>query len=362
MKTLQTAGSEDTLQKMGSVWVGGATGFLGRHLSLMLLQKGVSCKLSSRSGGTLEAALALGLDSSLARIESVDIMQEDEVDRSAQGCKNAILCTGRVSRSPEDAGALHQLHVEGTRLALHGLKKAGVRRVVVVSTSGTLAVSRDQKMIADETTPAPMEYIARWPYYRTKYYGEQVALQANEKEFEVIVVNPSLLLGPGDLNESSTGDIRKFLEKAYLATPAGGLAFVDVRDAAAGLLLALQNGKGGERYLLNGANMTLKAFFARLARISGVPAPVLSMPKSLQLAQGIFGLYDKGLRAIGGVPPVDAVSTEMAQYYWYCSAKKAEQEFGFSPRDPGETLYDTVCDLVERQVVAPLEMRSSRRV
>ena len=70
-------------------------------------------------------------------------------------------------------------------------------------------------------------------------------------EFEVVVVNPSLLLGPGDLRESSTGDVRQFLERSIPATPAGGMAFVDARDAAIGLLQAFEKGRAGERYLLN---------------------------------------------------------------------------------------------------------------
>jgi len=262
-----------------------------------------------------------------------------------------------VSRDPDDAGTLHRLHVEGTKTALSGLKAAGVKRVVVASTSGTVAVGTDPKQIFTEESPSPMEHIAPWPYYRTKFFGEREALAANEEGFEVVVVCPSLLLGPGDLRESSTGDVRQFLEKAVLATPSGGLAFVDARDAALGMILAMEKGVPGERYLLNAANMTLSHFFARLSRISGVRAPLMTLPKNRQIAEGIFGLYDKGIRALGGVPPVDKESALMGQYFWYCSSAKAERDLGFVARDAGETLRDTVNDLVDRGVVAPIEMR-----
>jgi dihydroflavonol-4-reductase len=125
------------------------------------------------------------------------------------------------------------------------------------------------------------------------------------------------------------------------------------------MILAEQRGRAGERYLLNAANMTLEAFFARLSRVSGVSAPFMKMPKSRAVARGIFDLYDRSLRALGGVPPVDAHSVELGQYFWYCSAEKAERELGFSARDPGETLRDTVRDLVERQVIAPAKLRQS---
>jgi dihydroflavonol-4-reductase len=320
-------------------------------LALQLQAHSQKATLVSRSGGSVGDVT----------VEALDILDEEAVRKSARGCKSAYLCTGMVSRDPDDAGLLHRLHVDGTKSALAGLKKAGVERVVYASTSGVIAVGTDPDQIIDEAAPPPMEHIAGWPYYRSKYFGEQEALSFNEPGFEVVIVNPSLLLGPGDVRESSTEDVRRFLEKAVLATPAGGVALVDVRDAAAGMILAMQRGRAGERYLLNGANMTLGAFFARLSRISGVKAPMFSMPKNKALAQSVFGMYEKGIKALGGVPPVDKVSVELSQYYWYCSSEKAERELGFSPRDPGETLSDTVWDLVERQVVAPIEMRAKSR-
>ena len=71
------------------------------------------------------------------------------------------------------------------------------------------------------------------------------------------------MLGPGDLRESSTGDVRRYLEGIIPATPAGGMAFVDVRDAALGMLLAADRGRAGERYILNAQNLTVEAFFQR---------------------------------------------------------------------------------------------------
>ncbi len=332
---------------MSKLWLAGATGFLGTHLSERLVASEHETVLCSRSGGTVAGC----------EVARVDVLDAEAVARSAAGCDGAFLCTGMVSRDPNEAGLLHQLHVEGTKNALKGLKQAGVKRVVVASTSGTIAVGTNSDEIFNEDSRSPMEHIASWPYYRSKYFGEREALAQNSNDFEVIVVNPSLLLGPGDLRESSTSDVRLFLEKAILATPAGGLAFVDARDAAEGMLLAFEKGRAGERYLLNAANMTVAHFFGRLARISGVSAPFMKMPKNLALARGMFGLYDKSLRAIGGVPPLDAESAELGQYFWYCSAEKAERELGFRARDAGETLRDTINDLVERKVVAPAEMR-----
>lgn len=328
---------------MKRLWVGGATGFLGTHLVRALKEQGHELVLASRSGGQVEGLPVL----------AVDVLDPVAVAESARGCDGAFLATGKVSRDRDAGEDLHRAHVLGTRGALAGLRSAGVRRVVVASTSGTVAVSGDASQIADENGHVPLSLVAMWPYYRSKLYAEREALEANGSDFEVVLVNPSLLLGPGDLRESSTGDVRRFLERAIPAIPAGGIAFVDVRDAAQGMWLAFERGRPGERYILNAKNMTVAAFFQRLERIAGVKAPALRMPRSRPLAIGVNRLFSKALRAIGGEPPVEEVSVEMAQYYWYCSSSKAERELGFSARDPGETLRETVADLVARKVVFP---------
>lgn len=322
-------------------WVGGATGFLGSHLVRALRDAGHDVVAVSRGGGEVDGV----------PVARVDVLDEDAVAESARGVDGAFLATGKVARDKDAAGELHRLHVVGTKTALAGLKRAGVPRVVVASTSGTIAVGTDPDRVYDESTSAPLEVIAPWPYYRSKLYAEREALAANEPGFEVVIVNPSLLLGPGDLRESSTSDVRLFLSKSVPAIPAGGMAFVDVRDAAEGMRLAFERGRAGERYLLNGKNLSLAAFFARLERISGVKGPSLPLPRSRPVALGIGKLYMRAIKAMGGEPPVDETTLEMGQYFWYCDSSKAERELGFAARDPGETLRDTIDDLVARRVV-----------
>ncbi len=325
-------------------WVGGATGFLGSHLAEYLVRRGHEVVGVSRGGGVAAKIPVL----------RVDVLDAERVAESARGLSHAFLATGKVSRDPADADELRHMNVLGTRSALAGLKKAGVRRVVYVSTSGTIAISSRASDIATEATPPPHELLSRWPYYRTKYYAELEALEVNDPpNFEVVVVNPSLLLGPGDLRGSSTTDVRMFLDGEILATPRGGLALVDVRDAASAMLLAMERGEAGERYLLSAANLTLAAFFDRLSRISGVPAPKMMLPRSPAIATYATRLFGKVVQKIGGELPMDPTSVEMAQYFWYCDASKAIDKLGFAPRDVAETLRDTVSDLIERGVAHP---------
>jgi dihydroflavonol-4-reductase len=135
--------------------------------------------------------------------------------------------------------------------------------------------------------------------------------------------------------------------------PSGGLAFVDVRDAALSLVAALEQGRPGERYLVSAKNLTVAAFLGRLSRISNVPVPLLRLPRGRMSAVGAHRVFSGALRWLGREPAVDEASVEMAQCYWYCDTTKAERELGFRARDIGETLQETVEDLIERGAAFP---------
>src|SRR5690348_1297513 len=171
-----------------------------------------------------------------------------------------------------------RLHVDGTRRVLDRMGAAGVRRMVLASTSGTIGVSKDEEIL-DESAPYAEEIVAGWPYYASKIYQERLAFEHGKRlGIDVIAVNPSLLLGPGDRRLSSTGDVRKFIKKKIPVVPEGGINFVDARDAATATAAALERGRPGERYLLGGPNWTMKEFFARLGRVANVAPPRLRLP------------------------------------------------------------------------------------
>jgi len=326
---------------MARYLVTGATGFLGGHLVDQLL-----------AGGDHVVALCREDEPELedrgVTVVRGDVTDGAAVERAAASTAGAFHCAGKVSRKPEDAEALYRVHVEGTRAVLGACKRAGVRRVVVASTSGTVAVSEDPAHVATEDDPTPVALLSRWPYYRTKLYAEELALAANCDGFEVIAVNPTLLLGPGDTRRSSTEEVRLFLDRRIPAVPAGGLSFVDVRDAAAGMVLAMSSGTPGRRYLLGACNLTVREFFARLERLSGVKAPWLPVPRMASLARPAAELLSDIAGKIGRrwMPgEVDPVSFEMGQYFWYLDAGLAARELGWKPRDPMATLADTVNDI-----------------
>ena len=322
--------------------VTGATGFLGKHLVARLLEAADPAPVRVLNRG------ASPFDDD-PRVEAIhgDVTLAPAVDRAVQGCSRVYHLAGFVSRNPADAAKLHHVHAEGTALVLASAKRHGVERVVVASSSGTIAVSRADKVHDEESGYKEVE-TARWPYYASKIAKEKLAFEFFAKTgLPIVVVNPSLLLGPGDDRGSSTGDIVDFLEGQVLSIPSGGLNFVDARDCAAGLMGAMERGRPGERYLLGGVNWECGRFLRELARIGGRRAPAMSSPTWLSLLMA--PVLRKAMPAIGRKFTLDDQTIEMAGLFWYCNSAKAQRELGFQSRDPLETLRDTVADIYRRR-------------
>ena len=323
---------------MKSILVTGATGFLGQHL--------VKPLRSSEDTGRLRV-LCRGHSpwDHDARIEVVhgDIAARDDVVRAAEGVNEIYHLAGIVSRNPKDRALLYRTHIEGTRNVCDAARKHGAARIVVVSSSGTIAVS-GEPLAHDEKSGYKHQLVAEWPYYLSKIFAEKLALSYfHHHKLPIVVVNPSLLLGPGDDRRSSTGDIALFLDGQIIAIPLGGLNFVDVRDAAAGLIAAMRSGRVGERYLLGGPNWTFRQLIENVSRISGVRAPKLR--PSLRVALASARVLRKLFPLIGKSFELDDASIKMSSLFWYCDSSKARSELDFKTRDPMETLKDTVDDL-----------------
>jgi dihydroflavonol-4-reductase len=314
--------------------VTGATGFLGQHLVAELVRRGeTGLRVFSQSRPARAAADGV-------EVLTGSVTSAADVARAVEGVDRIYHLAGFVSRKREDAHRMYAVHVDGTRLLCEAARAAGVKRLVVASTSGTVAVSERAEELPDESSPAPVEIIARWPYYASKLYQEETARRACADGPELVLVNPSLLLGPGDDRLSSTRDVLSFLARDIQMTPPGGLNFVDVRDVAAALPAAMARGRSGERYLLGGYNWTFAEFFGRLERLTKVAGPLLKGPGKLMVlaAQAQAAV----LRKLGRTPAVEPESVEMARYFWYFESQKAREELGFSVREAAETLHDTV--------------------
>lgn len=321
------------------LFVTGGTGFLGQAVVAAFLERGHAVRAMVRDP---RAKLPQGAETVAVGFEDLE-----KLARAIDGTEVIVHLAGKVSRDPKDAADMHWIHVEATQRLLDAAHKASVRRFVLASTSGTIAISAQPRRPATEDDRAPLEIVGRWPYYMSKLLQEQEVLRRNERDqIEAVVLNPSLLLGPGDERLSSVGDLLNVLNRRVPAVTGGTAAFVDVRDCAPAFASALEKGRRGQRYILNGASMSVRSFFERIASAGDVSPPKIKLPSKWALASAklLEGLYHAADRA----PPVDAVSVDIGNHHWGCDASRAKRELGFTARDPQETIGDTVRDLEKR--------------
>lgn len=321
------------------ILVTGGTGFLGTHIVRQFLEKG------EKNLRVMASSVPVWMKDAGVEAAEGSVTNREDVAKAVKNVSAVFHLAGKVSRDNEDAAAMNKVHVEGTRVLCEAAKEAGVKAFVLASSSGTIAVSENEGIL-DETYPTPIEIISRWAYYASKFYQERTALENFDRDgLKLVILNPSLLLGTDDERLSSTKPVLDFLARKIPYTPSGGLSFVDARDAAAAFINALEKGRHQEKYLLGAANMTFAQFFGRLERLSGVSAPLLRVPKKLAMSGSNF--IDSVFKNWNKTSPIQPKEVEQAEYFWYFSSAKAEEELDFTPRDPQETLQDTIAYLRE---------------
>jgi nucleoside-diphosphate-sugar epimerase len=312
--------------------VTGGTGFLGANLVPKLVAAGHEVRIIGRSKPSPPG---------LARAEFVqgDLKNRETVRRALEGVEAVYHLAGLVSFQDKDARRMYELHVDATRELLRDVRESGVQRVILASTSGTIAVSKEER-VGTEADGYPIEVVGRWPYYLSKIYEEKLALEyCRQHAIPLVVLNPSLLMGPGDDRLSSTWTVLKFLQGEIPAMPGGGMSFVDVRDLADAFVNALTRGEVYGRHLM-GVNLSMADFFHRLERLSGVAAPRLKLPSRVNVLGA--KVLEQVAKWRGTKPTLDPQEVDIGEHWFWLDSSKAERELGFKARDVHETLHDTV--------------------
>jgi dihydroflavonol-4-reductase len=314
---------------MAVTLVTGGSGFLGSHLVRALAARGDELRLLSRRTADL-GPLA---DVEFERANG-DITDRRAVRRAMDGIGRVFHVAGRTSLRSRDREAVFDANLRGARTVFEEALAAGVERLVHTSTVGAIGIAKP-KGTADETTPFEIGHLGL-TYVNSKHEAELEAFRLAAHGLPVVIVNPTFVLGPDDPTGTSMGLVRRFLLRQIPAYVDGGLNIVDVRDVAAGHLLADEHGEVGERYILGGRNFTLDRLFADLARISGVEAPSVKLPARVALA-GI----DTARRARLPVPVIRG-EVLSASLWWTYRNTKARKELGFKPRPHEETLEEAI--------------------
>jgi dihydroflavonol-4-reductase len=317
--------------------VTGATGFVGAAVARNLQSAGYNLRIMHRASADLRNLNALTGERVIA-----DLTRPKTLARALDGCDALfhVAADYRLwARRPQE---LFATNVDGTLALLRAATEAGVKRCVYTSSVSTLPVS-EHGHIADERGVTKLDDMLG-AYKRSKFQAERSVLEfVKTNPIEVVIVNPSTPLGPGDVRPTPTGRIVR--EAAAGRIPAfvdTGLNIAHVDDVADGHRLAYERGVSGERYILGGTNMTLADILAHVCTAAGRSVPTLRLPRRLifPIAYAteawchLIGRKDEPLLTVDGL--------RMARYQMFFSSARAEQELGYVSRSSVLALDDAL--------------------
>jgi dihydroflavonol-4-reductase len=258
------------------ILVTGGTGLVGSHVLYDLARKGQEVRALRRNASDLETVKKLfsyyspdgnTLFSSIHWVEG-DILDNSSLEDSLEGISAVYHCAAMISFKPEDRKRMLQVNVEGTANMVNSCLHAGVKRLCHVSSIASLGRNSVKGMITEEThwktSPANSWYAI------SKYGAEREVWRGAEEGLDVVVVNPSVILGPGDWNKSSMV-MFQLASKGLNYYTSGKTGYVDVRDVSEMMIRLMESGVKGERYILNSENIALRTFFDWMLEGFGKP-------------------------------------------------------------------------------------------
>jgi dihydroflavonol-4-reductase len=321
--------------------VTGSTGFVGANLVEGLAAAGHEVRALHRKSSRLDALAGL-------RYEPVvgDVLDPESL-RAGMAGADWVFHVAAIADYWRQGGAarLYHVNVGGTRQVLQAALASGVRRVVFTSSGASLGVpacnsresasagnSRDSSdclLVESATFNLPASLC---PYGHSKHLAEQMVQEFVARGLEVVTVNPTVILGPRDINQISGSLILALCRGLVPVIPPGGVNYIDVADVVAGHIAAAERGRLGERYILGAHNLTHRQALETIARVLGTSPPSVRLPPALMetLARAVDVLNF----VWPGEPLTDGNQVRLMRYTIFYDGTKAQQELGLGPSIP----------------------------
>jgi dihydroflavonol-4-reductase len=322
---------------MTRILVTGGTGFIGLHLVSALVARGRQVRVLD-----IQAPA-----SALPDVEYVQgsVLDPERVEQALEGIDEVYHLAGLPGMWMPEKNDFYAVNYRGTEVMIAAARKRGIARFLHCSTESILfrGSSPGDDVADDALLPADD---AAGPYTRSKLHAERLAMQAAASGFPVIVGCPTMPIGPHDRNLTPpTAMLRHFLGARFQFYVDFAVNLVDVRDAAAGLILAMERGKVGHRYILGGETLPLKTILQLVADISGRRATLIPVPG--RIAETFAALLELIADHVTHTAPTGtAEGVRIALRARALSIGKAQRELGYAPRPVEAALRETVLYLL----------------
>ena len=342
------------------VAVTGATGLVGQQVARAAVERGHRVLALLRPG-----PLRPGWDRHLADLRDaaalthrrVDLLDASRLAAALEGCDALVHCAAVYAYGPGHAAEVDRVNIEGTRVVVEAAAAAGVRRLVVTSSSVTrgssplpLARTEDDRL-GSEPTPV---------YYASKVAQEEMALRAaDEHGVGVVLALPTVVLGgPFARVGPSNAIVLRYLLDPTRSTFPGGCNVVDARDVGAGHVVLLEQGRAGDRYLLGGEDVLWRTLHRHVARLAGLPGPFAEVPAGIALALSAAAEAWASVTDSEPLSTVDEAAT-VGRHYWYSSARATA--LGYTARPAEEAVAASLAWLLATDAL-PRWVREGLRV
>lgn len=225
---------------------------------------------------------------------------------------------------------------EQMKNVIRATREAKVKRLIYTSSLTTIgAPPANENRLADERDFYIPGSLPDNAYHEMKSAMENLALEASGVGYDIVILNPTLVLGPGDVHLSTGEILLMFSRGKAKAIPPGVLNVIDVRDAAEAHINAARIGKRGQRYILGGSNYSIKEAAAIIADIADVKAPVLTLPA------WIMDAYINAGDKLSFIPFVHDHIKAYKHWQGY-NCEKAQRELNLKSRFLEETVRDSL--------------------
>ena len=311
--------------KLMRVLVTGATGFIGGNIVHALINENFDVRILIRKGSDTKYIQNLKVE----KVEG-DLLDGHSLRKALADCDALFHAAAVYTFWSKNSDTIYNTNLRGTENILSIARESGIKKIVYTSTESTIGI--DESGLGKESLFREFDDLSG-DYKKSKYLAEKAAMREFAKGLPVVIVNPTMPVGPGDVKPTPSGKvIVDFINRKMPACIDTGLNLVDAEDVAKGHILALQKGRPGERYILGNTNVTLRDLLSMLEDITGVKAPRYNIPIWLAQGASYVSEFISG-RITGRYPriPVAAVKTAREHRYFDCS--KSVRELGL-PRTP----------------------------
>lgn len=314
------------MESGSTVFVTGATGFIGTKLVNELVRRGHTVHALTRRTSNTD-----GLTHERIKLFTGDLSDRSSLLKGMQGCSHVFHLAAYAKNWAPDASFYYQQNVDGTKTVFEAAKEVGARRIVFTSTIVTFGPTRKGEVGNEEMSRITRGFYTE--YEASKTAAEQEALHLAERGLPVVLVNPTRVYGPGKSTEGNSvslmidlydrGRVPVLLNRGENV---GNYVFVD--DLVQGYFLAMQRGRIGERYILGGENVSLKRLFEIVDEVSGKRHFQINLPPKLALLYS--RLEQKKAEWFGLYPQITPGWVETFLHDWAYSCAKAERELGYT--------------------------------